>query len=204
MCGAISGDAIGQDEHKNANQRTLNWYFQFLTKFFIEKTMEYSGVKKISNELTSKRIDAGTQKSYSMQKVICNVVSKPKRLQSNTSNEKGVKRGRKSKTDKGDDDRKKDRPKRPRSSYIIFATEQRASEKENNPDASPSDLVKLLAARWKTMGEDEKKPYAELAVQDKARYEGEMSNYTLIENLKSVGAEHTVTNHKSEGLTGTD
>ncbi|ORX91895.1 hypothetical protein K493DRAFT_141295, partial [Basidiobolus meristosporus CBS 931.73] len=89
----------------------------------------------------------------------------------------GVKKGKKSKNTKGEDNQK-DRPKRPRTSYIIFASEQRASEKENNPNATPSDLVKILAARWKNMGENEKKvPYVEMAAQDKARYEGEMSNY---------------------------
>lgn len=71
-------------------------------------------------------------------------------------------------------------PKRPLSAYMIFSQAHRASVKEENPDASfgqllalsrvvlieylmtelqllTGDLGKLLGAKWKEMGDDEKK-----------------------------------------------
>ncbi|ORY85971.1 high mobility group box domain-containing protein [Leucosporidium creatinivorum] len=68
-------------------------------------------------------------------------------------------------------------PKRPLSAYMFFSQENRATVKEENPEASFGDLGKLLGAKWKEMDDDEKKPFVKQANDDKARYETEKEAY---------------------------
>ena len=49
-------------------------------------------------------------------------------------------------------------PKRPLSSYMIFAGENRAKVVEENPGASIGDVGKALGAKWKEMSAEEKAP----------------------------------------------
>ncbi|KAL8277100.1 hypothetical protein RQP46_010528 [Phenoliferia psychrophenolica] len=68
-------------------------------------------------------------------------------------------------------------PKRPLSAYMFFSQDQRATVKEDNPDASFGDLGKLLGAKWKEMEDDDKKPYNKQAEDDKVRYEAAKTAY---------------------------
>ena len=68
-------------------------------------------------------------------------------------------------------------PKRPLSTYMIFSAEMRAKVKEENPDFSITDVAKELGVRWKSIADDEKVKYEELAKKDKERYEKEMEEY---------------------------
>ena len=42
------------------------------------------------------------------------------------------------------------------SGYIVFSGEQRAAVKAANPNASPTDILKMLGAKWKGLSEAEK------------------------------------------------
>ena len=46
--------------------------------------------------------------------------------------------------------------------------------KEANPEASVSDIAKLLGAQWNELSEEEKQPYEEKAAADKERYAQEV------------------------------
>lgn len=70
-----------------------------------------------------------------------------------------------------------DAPKRPLSAYMFFSQDQRATVKEDNPDATFGDLGKLLGAKWKEMSDSEKKPYTAKAEADKVRYESAKAGY---------------------------
>ncbi|KAG1468245.1 hypothetical protein G6F56_003947 [Rhizopus delemar] len=64
-------------------------------------------------------------------------------------------------------------PKRGLSAYMYFSKEQRSVVKEENPGATFGKLGKLLGEKWKSLSEEEKKPYTDLAATDKKRYEDE-------------------------------
>jgi hypothetical protein len=42
--------------------------------------------------------------------------------------------------------------------------------KEENPTISAPDMMKEVAARWRALSAEDKSPFEELAVADKARY----------------------------------
>lgn len=70
-----------------------------------------------------------------------------------------------------------DAPKPPVSAYIHFSSDAREAIKKANPDAKLPELSKLLGAKWKDIGETEKKKFTDIASKDKARYEAEMVEY---------------------------
>jgi hypothetical protein len=67
------------------------------------------------------------------------------------------------------------KPKRGRSSYILFSSAVREELKRQHPEASIGELSKLTGLAWKGLGPDKKRVYADLAAQDKTRYEQEMA-----------------------------
>ncbi|CAO3612755.1 unnamed protein product [Cunninghamella echinulata] len=71
-------------------------------------------------------------------------------------------------------------PKRGLSAYMFFSQANRNKVKEENPDATFGQLGKILGEKWKNMSDDEKKPYAEQAEKDKARYEAEKAKLVSI------------------------
>lgn len=75
--------------------------------------------------------------------------------------------------------RKKDpnAPKRPLSAYMFFSQDWRERIKAENPDAGFGEVGKLLGKKWKCLEDEDKKPYLEQAVRDKARAEQEKSEY---------------------------
>eukprot|EP00475_Leptophrys_vorax_P000194 TRINITY_DN1011_c0_g1_i1.p2 TRINITY_DN1011_c0_g1~~TRINITY_DN1011_c0_g1_i1.p2 ORF type:complete len:407 (-),score=82.37 TRINITY_DN1011_c0_g1_i1:1702-2922(-) len=77
-------------------------------------------------------------------------------------------------------------PKNPLSAYLFFVTEQRSQlaqqthsgnkpEEGSAPGSSPSfsEVAKELGQRWKSMTEEQRRPYTEMAKKDKERYEAE-------------------------------
>lgn len=69
-------------------------------------------------------------------------------------------------------------PKRGKSAYFFFMDDERPKQKAANPDASVSDLAKLMGAEWnKIKGTPAAKKYEELAAKDKVRYEKEKAAY---------------------------
>ncbi|KAI8095259.1 high mobility group box domain-containing protein [Thamnidium elegans] len=81
---------------------------------------------------------------------------------------------------KADEDKKKRRskkdpstPKRGLSAYMFFSQDQRSTVKEESPDATFGQIGKLLGEKWKSMTDEQKKPYVAKAEIDKKRYESE-------------------------------
>lgn len=68
-------------------------------------------------------------------------------------------------------------PKRFLSAYMFFANENRDTVKAENPDATFGGLGKLLGEKWKSMDENDKKPYEDMAKKDRERYEKQMETY---------------------------
>lgn len=75
--------------------------------------------------------------------------------------------------------RKKD-PSKPRgrlSAYMYFGQTLRPALRQQHPEASVTELAKLIGQKWRELSDDDKKPYEDLAEQDKERYRREMENY---------------------------
>ncbi|KAI0334137.1 hypothetical protein GY45DRAFT_1242924 [Cubamyces sp. BRFM 1775] len=68
-------------------------------------------------------------------------------------------------------------PKRALSAYMFFSQDWRERIKAENPDAGFGEIGKLLGAKWKELDDEEKKPYLDQALADKARAEQEKSEY---------------------------
>lgn len=66
-------------------------------------------------------------------------------------------------------------PKRGLTSYIFFCKDRRDTIKGENPEMSTKDITAELGRLWKSLSEEEKAPYVELANNDKHRYESEKS-----------------------------
>lgn len=63
------------------------------------------------------------------------------------------------------------RPKRPPTAFFIFMEEFRKSFKEANPDCkSVAQVAKEGGEKWKSLTDEEKKPYVDKAVELKAEY----------------------------------
>ena len=73
-----------------------------------------------------------------------------------------------SKADKADDESKG--PKKPTTPYFAYCAAQRASFKEQHPEAKVTELAKLMGAAWKELGAEEKAKYEAEAAADKERY----------------------------------
>jgi len=72
-------------------------------------------------------------------------------------------------------------PRRPQTNYTFFVAEQRPIFMNQNPDASFKDIAGLVAAKWRSLTDEEKKPYNEKAAKDRVRFEHEKA---LLERAK--------------------
>lgn len=79
---------------------------------------------------------------------------------------------KKRKRDAGD---KKKGPKRAITSYMAFSAAVREQVKADNPTAAVSQIVSLIAERWRALSAEDKVQYEEIAAADKDRYEQEMA-----------------------------
>lgn len=68
-------------------------------------------------------------------------------------------------------------PKKPRGAYLFWAGAQREVLKREHPELSFADLSKQLGHRWNAMDEDAKRPFFEMALQDRQRHAEELRNY---------------------------
>ncbi|XVE76539.1 hypothetical protein DITRI_Ditri12bG0181900 [Diplodiscus trichospermus] len=70
------------------------------------------------------------------------------------------------------------KPKRPPSAFFVFLEEFRATFKKENPNVKAVSAVgKAAGQRWKSMSEEEKRPYEAKAEKRKADYEKQMKIY---------------------------
>lgn len=63
------------------------------------------------------------------------------------------------------------------SAYLMYQNTMRESFRTENPGMTFGQLAKFTSAMYKSLTAEEKARWEEAAVQDKARYENEMSNY---------------------------
>ena len=63
----------------------------------------------------------------------------------------------------------KKKVKRSANAYAFFTKKNRASIKEENPDATFGELASLVGSAWKTLSEEERKPFIDLAEEAKAQ-----------------------------------
>lgn len=64
--------------------------------------------------------------------------------------------------------------KKPISGYVIFSNTKRAEVKQKNPSLSPKQILTLLGKLWRELSDDDKKPYKDLAEEDRERYKREI------------------------------
>ncbi len=67
-----------------------------------------------------------------------------------------------------------DAPKKPQTSYFLFMNAKRAEVKLADPTLSFGAMTKKLTEMWKSLSDEERKTYEDLAAKDKARYQEEM------------------------------
>ena len=79
-----------------------------------------------------------------------------------------------------------DKPKRSRTSYILFCIEKRDEVVSSNPTAENKDVTSLMAKEWddvKANHPDVFEKYNNKAIQEKAAYEEKMREYRLKHNI---------------------
>lgn len=69
------------------------------------------------------------------------------------------------------------RPKRPKSSYMFFTAEIREKLVKKNPNASMTELSKIMGAEWAKVSEKDRVKYTRMAEEDKARYDEALEEY---------------------------
>ena len=70
-----------------------------------------------------------------------------------------------------------EKPKGAKSAYNIFLQENK-EEMKGDGAFSLKEFSRSCAEKWKSMSEDEKKPFQQKAEEDKERYKQEMSSYS--------------------------
>lgn len=65
--------------------------------------------------------------------------------------------------------------KRPRSSYAFFMRDVRERIARASPEKTPRELMSDIAAAWKSISDDERARYTNMAEKDKQRYADEKS-----------------------------
>nr|AFK36584.1 unknown [Medicago truncatula] len=79
---------------------------------------------------------------------------------------------------KGKEPKDPNKPKRPPSAFFVFMEDFRKQFKKDNPDNKAVSAVgKAAGAKWKSLSEAEKAPYAAKAEKRKAEYEKTMKAY---------------------------
>lgn len=86
-----------------------------------------------------------------------------------------VKKERKTKKKVEQDGNQK--PKKALTAYFCFMNATRQQVKDENPDDKIGDIAKKLGTMWKSMGEEEKKPFQDMAAKDKERHQKEMEEF---------------------------
>ncbi|GAB4821853.1 hypothetical protein N2152v2_008899 [Parachlorella kessleri] len=71
----------------------------------------------------------------------------------------------------------KDAPKRALSAFMFFSNAVRDDVKKENPGVTFGEVGKLIGERWKSLSDEEKKPYQDQAEKDKTRAKKERDAY---------------------------
>jgi len=68
-------------------------------------------------------------------------------------------------------------PKRGLTAFLFFVQRKQKEFKDNNPNLAHKEVISKMGEDWNNMGEKDKKPFQDLALADKARYEKEKAEY---------------------------
>merc|ERR1712244_114733 len=68
-------------------------------------------------------------------------------------------------------------PKRPLTSYFLYAKAVREKTKQEFPEMAITDIAKEISMKWKVLTEDEKQPFNDEAARLKEQYKADMSEY---------------------------
>lgn len=100
-------------------------------------------------------------------------------------------KAKKAKGEKGKKVKDPNMPKRPATAFFVFLDDFRKSFKEANPDSKDVKRVgKEAGEKWKSMTDEEKKPYLDKVAELKAEYEKAMESYRAGENAAEDEQEH--------------
>lgn len=73
--------------------------------------------------------------------------------------------------------RKSSKPSKPIPSYFIYNKEKYPETKEKYPELTPGEIKKKISQMWKSMDEEEKKPYNQKASDEKEKYNKLLEKY---------------------------
>merc|ERR1712228_1083106 len=68
-------------------------------------------------------------------------------------------------------------PKRPLTSYFLYAKDVRAATKEEFPNKPITEIAKEISKKWKLLTEEEKKPFNDESIALKEQYKKDMEEY---------------------------
>lgn len=69
-------------------------------------------------------------------------------------------------------------PKKNVTAYFHFAAEKRPGIKAKNPDMGVTVIAQRIGELWRALQPEDKIPYEQIAIKDKARYQKEFAEYT--------------------------
>ncbi|XP_027367458.1 high mobility group B protein 7-like [Abrus precatorius] len=111
-------------------------------------------------------------------------------------------KAKKAKVEKGKKVKDPNMPKRPPTAFFLFLDDFRKTFKEANPDSKDVKRVgKEAGEKWKSMTDEEKKPYLDKVVELKAEYEKAMESYKAAEDEDQDGSDKEIATKEVEELT---
>ncbi|EDK43900.1 hypothetical protein LELG_02079 [Lodderomyces elongisporus NRRL YB-4239] len=76
-----------------------------------------------------------------------------------------------------------DLPKRPSNAYLVFCEQEKERLKLDDPESK--DLSRTMTEAWKSLSEEERRPYYKLYEDDRVRYQREMDEYNRKKEQKT-------------------
>ncbi|XP_061362770.1 high mobility group B protein 7-like [Gastrolobium bilobum] len=111
-------------------------------------------------------------------------------------------KAKRAKVEKGKKVKDPNMPKRPPTAFFLFLDGFRKTFKEANPDSKDVKRVgKEAGEKWKSMTDEEKKPYFDKFVERKAEYEKAMESYNAAEDEDQEGSDKEATPGEVEEIT---
>jgi hypothetical protein len=80
-------------------------------------------------------------------------------------------------------------PKNATTAYNFFTQAKKKEFQEKHPDMKWNDIRKKISQAWKDASEDDKKPYQDMHLKDKERFQKEKENYTKAESDSDSSSE---------------
>lgn len=81
------------------------------------------------------------------------------------------------------------RPKRPLSAYMIFVNSERAQVQEEQPELKSTELISLVAQRWRDLSDEGKEPFIQQAEKAKKAAQKKMEKYMKTEEYQNYQEE---------------